>query len=309
VEVFSFSTFIIHMTPMNTFRVGLLLVALTALFVLIGNWLGGSTGMVIALVLALAMNLGSYWFSDKIVLRMTGAQPVAREQAPGLYAMTERLAQRAGIPMPRLYVVPDPSPNAFATGRNPQHGVVAVNQGLLNMLNEREVEGVIAHELGHIKHRDTLTMAVVAALAGAIMTLLNIAQWSMIFGLGSSDDEEGANPLTFLVLMLVAPLAATLIQMGISRAREFEADRIAAELAGTPEGLISALRKLERGVELVPATTARPATAHMNIVNPLAGIGGAMMGLFMTHPPIEKRIERLRDLAGESRFATTRTRT
>lgn len=291
---------------MNTLRVGLLLVALTVLFVLIGNWLGGSTGMVIALVLALAMNLGSYWFSDRIVLRMTGAQPVSREQAPGLYAMTERLAHRAGIPVPRLYVVPDPSPNAFATGRNPQNGVVAVNQGLLNMLNEREVEGVIAHELGHIKHRDTLTMAVVAALAGAIMTLLNIAQWSMIFGLGSSDDEEGTNPLAFLVMMLVAPLAATLIQMGISRAREFEADRIAAELAGTPEGLISALRKLERGVEMVPATTARPATAHMNIVNPLRGMGGAMLGLFMTHPPIEKRIERLRDLAGESRFATAR---
>ncbi len=282
---------------MNTLKVGLLLVALTALFVAVGAWLGGTTGMVIALVIAVGMNLGSYWFSDRLVLKMTRAQPLTPAEAPWLYRMTERLAQRAGIPTPRLYMVPDPQPNAFATGRSPEHGVVAVNEGLLDLLSDREIEGVIAHEIAHIKHRDTLTMAVVASLAGAVMTLINLAQWAMIFGGG--DDEEGApGLLTLLVAALVAPLAAVLIQMSVSRAREFEADATAAELVGSSNGLMGALLKLEHGAQRVPAYTARPETAHMQIVNGLrsgrSGLKGRLARLFMTHPPIEERVERLR---------------
>lgn len=283
---------------MNTIRAGLLLIALTVLFVLIGSWIGGSVGALVALLLALAMNVGSYWYSDRIILKMTGAQPLAPSEAPELYRMTERLAERAAIPMPRLFLVPDPQPNAFATGRSPEHGVVAVNEGLLRLLSPSELEGVLAHEIGHIKHRDTLTMTVAASIAGAIMTLVNIAQWTMIFGLGGDDEEEGAgNPLVLLVMMLVAPLAATVIQLAISRAREFEADRTAAALVGSGDGLVGALLKLERGAALVPATTARPATAHLCIVNPLRGMGGGLKGLFMTHPPVEKRVERLRQFA------------
>lgn len=284
---------------MNTFKVGLLLTALTALFVLIGGWAGGSTGMLVALALALAMNLGSYWFSDRLILKVTRAQPLTEAEAPALYRVTERLAARAGIPMPRLYLVPDPQPNAFATGRNPAHGVVAVNQGLLDLLSPSEVEGVIAHEIGHIKHRDTLTMAVVAALAGAVMTLVNLAQWSAIFG--GSDEDGGPGLLELLAMALVAPIAATLIQLGVSRAREYEADATAAELAGSADGLIGALAKLDRQAALVPATTQRPATAHLCIVNPLrAGeFGGTLRGLFSTHPPMAERIERLRARFGQ----------
>lgn len=280
---------------MNTLKVGLLLVALTALFVLIGSWVGGTGGALIALMLALAMNVGSYWFSDRIILRMTRAQPLAPADAPELHRMTQRLAERAGIPMPRLYLIPDPQPNAFATGRNPEHGVVAVNEGLLRLLSPAEVEGVIAHELGHIKSRDTLTMTVVASIAGAIMTLINIAQWAMIFGMGSDDEEGGMNPLAFLVMALVAPLAAMLIQTAVSRAREYEADATAARLTGSPDGLIGALQKLERGAALVPATVQQPSTAHLCIVNPLRG-GQAFLSLFSTHPPVEKRVEALRAL-------------
>ena len=281
---------------MNTLKVGLLLTALTALFVLVGNAIGGTGGMVLALGLALAMNVGSYWFSDRLVLKMTRAIPLTPDDAPDLYAMTERLAARAGVPMPRLYLVPDPQPNAFATGRSPEHGVVAVNQGLLDILTPREVEGVVAHEIGHIKHRDTLTMAVVAALSGAIMTLVNIAQFSMLFG--GSGDDEGQNPLAMLAVMLVAPFAAMLVQFGVSRAREFEADATAAEIAGSPDGLVGALQKLGRATEAVPSAVQRPATAHLCIANPLAGAGGALAGLFSTHPPMEKRIARLQERTG-----------
>jgi heat shock protein HtpX len=206
--------------------------------------------------------------------------------------MTRRLAERAGIPAPRLYLVPDPQPNAFATGRSPKHGVVAVNQGLLDRLSRAEIEGVIAHELAHIKHRDTLTMTVAASLAGAIMTLIHIAQWSTIFG-GHDSREGGPGVLGLLALSLLAPLAAGLVQMAISRSREFEADRTAAELVGSGRGLIGALRALERGAALIPSTTAQPATAHLAIVNPLAGAGATLARLFSTHPPMDERIAAL----------------
>lgn len=284
---------------MNTIKVGLLLTVLTLGFVAVGGWLGSTTGMVIALALAVAMNVGSYWFSDRIVLRMTGAEPLSEREAPDLYAMTRRLAERAEIPMPALYLIRDPQPNAFATGRSPERGVVAVNQGLLSLLSREEVEGVIAHEIAHIKHRDTLTMAVAASLAGAIMTLINIAQWSMIFGGG--DDEDGAPGLiTLLVAALVAPIAASLVQMAVSRTRECGADRTAAELVGSPRGLIGALQQLDRAAQQVPSRSMTPQTAHMAIVNPLSG-GQRFAKLFSTHPPMDERIAALRALDGTVR--------
>ncbi len=273
---------------MNTLKTGVLLVAITAVLVLIGNAFGGSTGMAIALAFAVALNMGSYWFSDRIVLRMTGAKPVELGEAPELHAMVQRLAERAGIPKPRLYVVEDPSPNAFATGRNPQHGVVAVNTGLLQVLDRPEVEGVIAHEIAHIRHRDTLTMAVVASVAGAIMVLANFARMFAFFG---GSDEEGSNPIALIVMSLLAPIAAVVVQMAISRAREFEADRFGAQIAGTPHGLASALQKLERGVQALPGHTS-PAAAHMYIVNPMAALGG-LANLFRTHPPTAQRVAKL----------------
>lgn len=267
--------------------------ALTALFIVCGNLLGGSIGVVIAAALALVMNIGAFWFSDKLVLKMTRAQPVTPGQAPDLYAMTARLAERADIPMPRLYIVPDPSPNAFATGRSPKHGVVAVNEGLLRILNRDEVEGVIAHEIAHIKHRDTLTSAIVATVAGAISGIANIAQFAMIFGIGGGGDDDSPNPLGLLLMAIVAPIAAMIIQFAVSRSREYAADRTAAELVGSPRGLQNALWKLHNGVEAIPGHTP-PAMAQMCIVNPLHG--GAIMNLFSTHPPVEKRIEKLGEL-------------
>jgi len=280
----------------NTLKVGLMLTALTAVFVLLGRAIGGTGGAMIAFGLAIAMNFGSYWFSDKIVLGMSGAKPLSRQAAPQLYDMTATLAQRAGLPMPKLYVIDDPQPNAFATGRNPANAAVAVNSGLLEMLERPEVEGVIAHELAHVKHRDTLTMTVVATLAGAIMMLAQMGQFAAMFGGMNRDDEDAPNPLVFLLMIVVAPLAAMLVQMAVSRAREFEADATAARLTGSPQGLINALAKLERGARTIPGH-ANPQTAHLFIVNPLAGVGGAVAGLFSTHPPMEKRIEALRQLA------------
>ena len=260
-----------------------------------GGWIGGTAGMIVALALALLMNVGSYWYSDRIVLRLTGAEPLSERAAPDLYAMTERLATRAGIPVPALYVVPDPQPNAFATGRNPEHGVVAVNQGLLDLLSRAEVEGVIAHEIAHIAHRDTLTMTVAASLAGAVMMLAHFAQWIPVFG--HSNDEDSPGVLGLLVAALVAPLAATLIQLAISRAREFEADQTAASLSGSPRGLIGALQALDRGTALIPSTTASSATAHLRIANPMSGSAGLMDRLFSTHPPMADRIAALRAFA------------
>ncbi len=273
----------------NVLKTGLLLTALTLLLIWLGNLIGGQVGLIVALVFAALMNLGSYWFSDRLVIAMSGAQPLSESQAPELYAMVRRLAQRAGLPMPRLYLVPEMQPNAFATGRDPQHGVVAVTQGLLQMMERPEVEGVIAHELAHIRNRDTLIMAIAATIAGAISALAHMFYYASLF-FGSRDDR-GGNPLAALVLVIVAPLAAMIIQLAISRAREYEADRVGAMIAGTPLGLANALRKLELAAERIPAEHAQPATAHMYIVNPLRG--GGVMALFSTHPLVQERIRRL----------------
>lgn len=279
---------------MNTLKTGLLMAAITALLMLCGNVIGGQAGLFIALGFAVVMNFGMYWFSDKMVLKMTRAIPLDPAQAPELYAMTERLVQRAGIPMPRLYLIPDPSPNAFATGRNPAHSAVAVNQGLLDLLNRDEVEGVVAHELAHIKNRDTLISTVAATFAGAISALGNMAMFAGMFAGGS---EDRPNPIALLVMAIAAPIAATLIQLGISRTREYAADRTAAELVGRPDGLQNALLKLERGAQMVPNHSMTPSTAHMCIVNPLTGRQalGMMAKLFSTHPPISERVRRLEE--------------
>ena len=283
---------------MNTLKVGLLLTMLTGAVLLAGYYFGGTGGMIIAFGLAMVMNFGSYWFSDKIVLKMTGAQPVDPSQAPDLYRMTEDLVQRANLPMPKLYIIDDPSPNAFATGRSPNHAAVAVNTGLLSLLNKSEIQGVIAHELGHVAKRDTLTMAIVATLAGALMVLVQIARFSAFFGIGGGSDRDGNNIVTLLALIIVGPIAAMMIQSAISRAREFEADAFAARLTGSPDGLINGLQKLERGAQQIPTHSMSPQTAHLCIVNPLRGLGG-ISALFSTHPPIEKRVEALEALRSQ----------
>jgi heat shock protein HtpX len=265
-----------------------LLGGLSALFLVIGNALGGQSGMMFAFVMAIVMNIGSYWFSDKIVLRMYRAQEVGADHP--LYRMTARLAQRAGLPMPKVYIIPDMSPNAFATGRNPQHAAVAATQGIMRLLSESELEGVIAHELAHIKHRDILISSVAATIAAAIMMLANMAQFAAIFGVAGRSDDRGANPLVLLVTAMVAPMAAMLIQAAISRQREFGADRGGAEIAGSPMGLAQALRKIDGAVRQIPMD-ANPATAHMFIMKPFSGRG--LMGLFSTHPPTEARVQAL----------------
>lgn len=267
------------------------MVGLTVLFLWIGRLVGGEVGMILAFAFAVLMNFGAYWFSDKMVVAMTRAKPTTPDQAPDLHAMVERLAHRAGIPKPKVYVVNDPSPNAFATGRNPDHAVVAVNTGLLQILDPSEVEGVVAHEIAHVKHRDTLTMAIVASLAGAIMVLANFARFAAIFG-GGRDDGEGGNPLILLLVSIFAPIAAMMVQMGVSRAREYEADRLGAELAGSPHGLANALAKLEKSVQTIPDTHAAPQMAHMYIVHPFGMLGG-IANLFRTHPPTKDRIQKL----------------
>jgi heat shock protein HtpX len=252
--------------------------------------------MIVAFGLALAMNFVSYWYSDKMVLAMTHAQPVDERQAPDLYAMVRRLAERAGLPMPRLYVVPDDSPNAFATGRDPHHAAVAVNEGLLRILNQPEVEGVLAHELAHIKHRDILISTIAATMAGALTMLANFAHYAMLFGgFGRSDDDEegGMNPIAGIIMIIVAPIAAMLIQMAISRSREYAADHAAGVWTGQPRNLASALLRLEQGTAMIPAHT-NPATAHMYIVNPLRA--STLASLFSTHPATADRVARLQEL-------------
>jgi heat shock protein HtpX len=282
---------------MNTLKTVVLLTFLTVLLVFVGGALGGQNGMIIAFMMALVMNFVSYWFSDKIVLAMYKAQPVTEAQAPDLHAMIRRLTQKAGLPMPKVYIIPEEALNAFATGRNPEHGVVAVTEGIIRALDREELEGVIAHELAHIKHRDILTGTIVATIAGAISMLAQMAHWAMLFGGGRRDDsDEGGSPIVALVMMIVAPIAAMLVQMAISRTREYEADKGGAAIAGNPYGLANALLKLERGAQIVPMHDAKPATAHMFIMNPLTG--GGLMKLFSTHPPIAERVKRLKELRG-----------
>jgi heat shock protein HtpX len=274
----------------NRVKTVLLLAALTAFLILMGRVLGGRQGMYIAFGLAVAMNFFSYWFSDKMVLKMYGAQEVSPEEAPQLHQIVEELAREAGIPKPRVYIIPDDSPNAFATGRNPEHAAVAATQGILRLLTPTELKGVLAHEIGHVQHRDILISTIAATLAGAIMILANMAKWGAILGLGR-DDEEGPGIVGILIMSIIAPLAAMLIQLAVSRSREYLADEAGAHLSHNPESLARALEKLSLGVERAPMDTS-PATAHMFIVNPLTG--RSLMNLFSTHPPIEERIARLR---------------
>jgi len=279
---------------MNTIKTGLLLGALTGLLMLIGGWFGGQNGVVIAFFFAVVMNFGSYWFSDKIVLRMVHAQAVSEGDAPELYAIVKNLALRASMPMPRVYIIPGDAPNAFATGRDEHHAVVAVTEGILRILGRDELEGVIAHKLTHIRNRDILIGSIAATLAGAIVMLAHMAQWAAMFGGAGSDDDEGGSNIVGLILMAVlAPIAATLIQMAISRSREFLADAGGAKISGKPYGLAGALEKLSRASQAIPMN-ANPSTAHMFIVNPLTG--RSLMNLFSTHPPIEERITRLRSM-------------
>jgi heat shock protein HtpX len=280
----------------NSLKTTLLLGLLTGIILGIGQLFGGSQGLVIAFIFAALMNLGSYWFSDKIVLAMYGAKEVSPDQAPELYRIVQNLCLRAQLPMPRICVIPSESPNAFATGRNPQHAVVAVTEGILRIMNREELEGVIAHELSHVRNRDILIGSVAATLAGVIMMLANMARWAAIFGFGRGDrDDEGSGGVFGLVLMSVlAPIAALIIQMAISRSREFMADATGARISGNPLGLASALEKLGRASQMVPLE-ARAETAHLFIVNPFSG--KSLLALFSTHPSIEDRVARLRSMA------------
>jgi len=281
---------------MNFFKTIFLLTALTLLLVFLGGAIGGEQGMMTALVFAGLMNLGAYWFSDKLVLAIYRAEPLSEAQAPEIHQIVRRLVERAGMPMPKIYRIPSATPNAFATGRNPRHAVVAVTQGILDLLSEEELEGVLGHELSHVAHRDILIASVVATLAGAISMLASWARWALMFGGGRRNDREGGNnPLVLLVMAIVTPLAALLIQLAVSRSREFHADEGGARLSGNPLYLASALKKLDAGVRRIPMIEATPTTAHLFIMNPLKG--GALLKLFSTHPPVEERIDRLERLA------------
>ncbi len=285
----------------NVFKTFILLAALTALFIWIGEAVGGRAGMTIALVLALCMNFFAYWFSDKMALAMTGARPLPEAEAPWVHQIVERLAQRAGIPKPRVYITPQEAPNAFATGRNPSHAAVAVTSGILRLLSPEELEGVLAHEMGHIKNWDILISSVAAVIAGAISYLANMAQWALFFGgFGGSDDDEGggvAGLVGMLVMLIVAPIAAMLIQMAISRSREYLADAAGARISGKPMALASALKRLQEWNMRIPMNI-NPASAQMYIVNPLSA--QTLASLFSTHPPIEERIKRLMEMTGRA---------
>lgn len=275
----------------NQFKTAMLLAAMTVFIILIGRMLGGQQGMIIAFVLAGGMNFFSYWFSDRVVLAMYRAQEVDESRAPDLYAMVRRLSRNAGLPMPRVYIIPQETPNAFATGRNPDHAVVAVTEGLRRLMTPAEIEGVLAHELGHIKNRDILIGTIAATMAGAIMLLATMARWSAIFG-GRGNDRGGAlGGIGLIAMSLLAPIGAMIIQMAISRSREYVADATGAAIAGRPEGLAAALEKLGAYSQKRPMQ-ANPSTAHMFIVNPLSG--RSFQSLFSTHPPIEERVSRLR---------------
>ncbi|MBE3588779.1 MAG: zinc metalloprotease HtpX [Thermoanaerobacteraceae bacterium] len=279
---------------MNTLKVWVLMGALSILLVLLGNAIGGQDGAIVFLILALAMNFFGYFYSDRIAIGMTGSYPVSEAEAPELYAMVRRLSQRAGIPMPRLFVTPSEQPNAFATGRNPAHAAVAVTEGIMRLLNRSEVEGVLAHEIAHIKNRDVLVGTIAAVLAGAITMMANAFQWAAIFRTGNSDDEEeGGSMAGGFLMAILAPIAAMIIQMAISRSREYLADDTGARIAGTPDGLANALEKLEWAARQIPMNV-NPAASHLFIVNPLSGT--SLVKLFSTHPPIQDRVARLRKM-------------
>jgi heat shock protein HtpX len=286
----------------NTLTTTALLGALTGLLVLAGGAIGGRGGMVVALVFAALMNFGMYWFSDKLALRMSGAREVSEQEQPALHAMVERLAQRAGIPKPRVYLIDSEQPNAFATGRSPSKGAVAVTTGISRLLTSDELAGVVAHELAHIKHRDTLISALAATAAGAITMLADMAMWALMFGGLGGDDEEGGvgGMVGGLVMLFVAPIAATIIQLAISRTREYRADAGGAAILGDPLPLAGALEKLEWAAGRTMPPTHTPAAAHLYIVNPLRG-GSGMLNLFRTHPATDERIRRLRALSLSSR--------
>jgi heat shock protein HtpX len=281
---------------MNTLKTVFLLTLLTLLFVFIGQVVGGKSGMIIALIFAAIMNLTTYWFSDKIVLAMYRAQPIKESDNPRLYSLIRRTATKANLPMPKVYLIPTQTPNAFATGRNPKHATVAVTSGILKILDEDELEGVISHEMAHVRNRDILTGSIVATVAGAISVLAHMAQWGAIFGgYGGRDDEgRGGGGLGLLIMAIVAPLAALLIQMAISRSREYAADQTGAKISHKPLSLANALKKLQYASRRIPLE-ANPSTAHLFIVNPLSGKG--MASLFSTHPPVEERVARLEKMA------------
>ena len=280
----------------NRLKTTLLLSLLTVLMVLMGSAIGGQTGMAFAFLMALAMNFFSYWFSDKIVLKMYGAREVDEHDHPTFYGMVRRLATQAGLPMPRVYLIPSESPNAFATGRNPNHAAVAATEGILRILSPEELEGVMAHELAHVQNRDILVGTIAATFAGAISMLGNMLQWGAILGAGRGDDEEGTGSMAgSLAMAIIAPLAAMLIQMAVSRSREYLADETGARICGRPLALANALRKLHNASHAIPMQAARPASAHMFIVNPLTG--GSLLKLFSTHPPMEERIARLESMS------------
>lgn len=284
---------------MNFLKTTVLLAVLTAILVFAGDALGGRGGATTALVFAGIMNFGAYWFSDKIVLMMYRAKAVTEAEEPELYSITRELAMKAGLPMPKVYIMENDTPNAFATGRNPSHAAVAATRGIMRLLSREELSGVMAHELTHIQNRDILISTISATIAGAISYLAHMAQWAAMFG-SSRNDERGGNPIALIAMMIIAPLAAMIIQMAISRSREYGADEGGAKITGNPISLANALRKLEYGNKRIPMAVPSEATAHMFIVSPLSG--GSLLKLFSTHPPIEERIKRLEAMAGAPRY-------
>ena len=281
---------------MNTFKTVFLMTLMMVLFLLVGRIVGGSNGMTIAFILAIAMNFGTYWFSDKVVLSMYRAKQVTRETAPQLYSIVERLSQNAGLPMPKVYIIDDPTPNAFATGRSPMHAAVAATTGIINTLSDEELSGVLGHELSHVKHRDILTGTIAATFVGTITFIAQMAGWALMFG-GRGSDRDDRGGLGSLFLIILAPIAATLLQLAVSRSREYAADAGGAQIAHNPLALASALGKIAQANQIKPVDNAGPATAHMFIVNPLKG--GGIKKLFSTHPLIEERISRLRAMSAD----------
>ena len=288
----------------NYAKTAMLMAFLIAILAIGGEMAGGTGGMLLFGAIGLVLNLLSYWFSDKIALMAHRAQPVTREQLPQVYDIVERLTRKAGIPMPRIYVIPSDTPNAFATGRNPSHAAVAVTQGILRILNARQLEGVLAHELSHVRNRDVLIATMAAAIAGLVSSLGHVIQWGAIFGgFGGREGEERGNPFAALAWALLAPIIALIVQLAVSRSREYGADASGAALVGDPEPLAEALLALEQGNEAIPYQFGGPATAHLFIVNPFRGAGSAFLQLFSTHPPIEERVKRLREMKRGMRFA------